>query len=46
MRRLLHLLATHKRLWIPPILLYFAVIAVLANESAVAPTNPFEYRLD
>ena len=46
MKPLLRLLATNKRYWVPPILIYLGLVYWLATKGAEAPTNPFEYRMD
>jgi len=44
MKALLDLLAAHKRYWLPPILLFVALLLWLAWKAGQAPTDPFEYR--
>lgn len=39
-------LAGNKRYWLPPILLWLALLMYLAWTSAETPVDPFEYRFD
>jgi len=44
MKGFLDFLANNKKLWIPPILVFFALLVYLAMKSADTPSNPFDYR--
>lgn len=46
MKSLLKLLAENKRLWLPPILIFLAILAWLAWKAANAPDEAFDYRYD
>lgn len=44
MNDLLDFLAHNKRYWLPPILIFAALVAYLAWSNAQAPAEPFDYR--
>ena len=44
MQAFLDFLAHSKKLWIPPIVIFMALLAYLAWKSANAPSDPFDYR--
>ena len=41
---LLDTLSNNKRYWLPPILIFLALLAYLAWKAGQTPTDPFEYR--
>ena len=43
---LVRLLAHNKRLWVPPIVIFLALLAWLAWRAANAPDEAFDYRMD
>jgi hypothetical protein len=46
MNAILTYLATNKRYWVPPIVLFVTLLVYLASNSAATPVDPFEYRFD
>ena len=46
MNDFLDFLAHNKKLWIPPILIFAALVIWLATRSGEVPSDPFGYRAD
>jgi hypothetical protein len=38
-------LKNNKKYWVPPILIFIAVLIFIASQAADTPESPFEYRL-
>ena len=46
MKDFVNFLAHNKKLWVPPILIFAALVTYLALKSSAAPSDPFQYRAD